>query len=470
MRRKAAPPGSRLQAPVMVVLFLVLLASGCAAGPPGRTPVSPTATLPPLPTPARPRVGGADLAVAYVFDASAAMQAPLGDVTRLAAARRLLAEHLRTQPMDARLGLWAFGHRRHLTERAASCADVEQVASLLPGQGARIADWLETVQAQGLAPLTAALESALIDLRSAPVAQKGLVLISGGADSCGRDPCAAVQALTATGVEMELHVIALGVDPVAVGQLRCIADAAGGKVHQVANEGEMAQALEEVAAALGPAPIPAPTGPVETMPAPQATPSDTSPAPHEPTSEAALTATLLPPTVTLAAPSPARRGVTTPTRPAAPTPAPSASPSATVLPPPPAETSPPQSESTPYVEALQAVNVRAGPGLIYPVIGRVAVGTRLTPLASVINQAEDRLWLLVCCLPDRRLGWVAAELVTKAPLDLPTPATVPPSPTPSPTLRATATPLLQPTAPPPAPPPAPSPEPPGKLPVPTPVP
>ena len=439
----------RKLAPAVVLLFL--LAAGCArSAAPTATPTR-TPTLPPLPTPISPLTGGADLFVAYIFDASAAMQAPFGATTRLDAARRLLAGHLRSQPVDASLGLWAFGHRRPFTERAAACADVERVAPLLPGQGVRMAEWLAGVQAQGLAPLTAALEAALSDLLAVPGRRGRLVVISSGADSCGRDPCAAMQALTDADVGLKVDVIALGADPAALSQLRCVAAAVDGDLHQAADEDGLRRALEEVATAIAapttpsPAPTPEVTLPVLTPPSPPPAPGVTVPpalTPPPPTPEATATAAVT------AAP-PARR-------PPAATATPTATPTPVATAPPASTAALPGPTATPYVEALRALNVRAGPGLNYPVIGQVQAGARLTPLASHLNRAENRVWLLVCCLADGRAGWVAAELVTAPPLPLPTPATIPPSPVPTAALQPTDTPpaptaTLQPTATPPAP-------------------
>ena len=75
----------------------------------------------------------------------------------------------------------------------------------------------------------------------------------------------------------------------------------------------------------------------------------------------------------------------------------------------------------------------------YPIIGQVGVGDRLTPLAFYRNPAENRTWLLICCLPNGRSGWVAGELMS-APPPLPTPATIPPPPLATATPRTTATP------------------------------
>lgn len=413
---------------LVAALIAALVGGGRAARTAGGPDRTPAATLPPLATSVQPATGGANVFVEYIFDASAAMQAPFDSSSRLEVARRVLAEQLRGQPVDANLGLRAFGHRQHFTDRAASCQDVELIAPVQPGQGVRIADWLEQVQAQGLAPLASSLEGAFADFTADPTHRNSVVILSSGVDSCGRDPCAAVQELEARGIHVDVHVIALGVDPEARGQLACIAEGSGGELREAASEAELRQALDEVAAVIAATPTPRPsrseptanppTAPVAEAPEATAAPVERTPRPVLPTASpsGAATRTGTP----AAAPTPTRALTVA----ASPTPA-----------------------GTPYVEPLKTINVRGGPGMNYPIIGQVQVGDRLTPLASYRNRAENRVWLLICCLPGGRAGWVAAELMSTPPAPLPTPATIPPPPPiPTPTLQPTETPLPIPTA------------------------
>jgi hypothetical protein len=114
------------------------------------------------------------------------------------------------------------------------------------------------------------------------------------------------------------------------------------------------------------------------------------------------------------------------------------------------------SEDKPRVIARQDVNVYAGPGRAYTVMGRIAAGQRL----DVINRDPETFWWRACCL-DGEPVWVEAALVdaagatysvppaTGAPLAAPhagpsrTPAPLPPS-VPTATRRA-ASPTRAPT-------------------------
>lgn len=85
------------------------------------------------------------------------------------------------------------------------------------------------------------------------------------------------------------------------------------------------------------------------------------------------------------------------------------------------------------------VNLRRGPGVIYPLQGSVAAGEALEVLAW--NNDEENVWYLVVT-EDQRIGWIAATVVqpdeAAALANVPPAATLPP--TPFSTVTPTATP------------------------------
>jgi hypothetical protein len=89
------------------------------------------------------------------------------------------------------------------------------------------------------------------------------------------------------------------------------------------------------------------------------------------------------------------------------------------------------------------VNLRRGPGIDYAVFGNVTGGELLEVLSW--NGREDNPWLLIIT-EDRRIGWIAAQVVQMngdvALTDVPVAATIPPTPTPAAT--ATSTPAATP--------------------------
>jgi uncharacterized protein YraI len=49
-------------------------------------------------------------------------------------------------------------------------------------------------------------------------------------------------------------------------------------------------------------------------------------------------------------------------------------------------------------------NVRAGPGLEYPVRLVAEPGATF----NLIGESPDRVWVQICCLPDGASGWMSA--------------------------------------------------------------
>lgn len=131
----------------------------------------------------------------------------------------------------------------------------------------------------------------------------------------------------------------------------------------------------------------------------------------------------------------------TPTAPAAthtPEPSPTATATSGVTPTPDALASP----EPPLVRVMfNLVNLRRGPGVVYPLQGSVAGGELLEVLAW--NDDEENPWFLILT-EEGRIGWIAATVVQavseEALAAVPVAATVPP--TPQPAFTATPTPTV----------------------------
>jgi hypothetical protein len=125
----------------------------------------------------------------------------------------------------------------------------------------------------------------------------------------------------------------------------------------------------------------------------------------------------------LAAPSPTPSPPATAT--AAATATPTATPTATVTPAPSGTptataTASPTATRQVVVAADVRANVRAGPGLAYPVKLVAEPGATF----NLIRESPDRVWVQVCCLPDGTSGWMAAAFTVAgaaAPIASPTP-------------------------------------------------
>ena len=107
-----------------------------------------------------------------------------------------------------------------------------------------------------------------------------------------------------------------------------------------------------------------------------------------------------------------------------PTRSPSRTPTATVTP-----------AATPHFTVNSAwVNVRTGPGDVYPIIDAVPQGERFDIIARNRAGSLNTTWIEFCCVNDQR-GWIYAPLlnISVDPTVIPTAATIPTPPSPTPT-------------------------------------
>ncbi len=143
-----------------------------------------------------------------------------------------------------------------------------------------------------------------------------------------------------------------------------------------------------------------------------------------PTSTPTITPTLLP-TATVT-PTPTLTPTSTPTSTPIPTPTP------TPIPPTPTITPTPAAQLT---IAGESINVRSGPGLVFPVIGTARQGETY----NVTGTNPTGTWWRICCLAGEKEGWVRSDLVTIRGSLNDIPVIQVPTPTPRPT--ATPTPI-----------------------------
>ena len=114
-----------------------------------------------------------------------------------------------------------YGHRR-----AGDCADIELIAP--PARdAAAVTAAAARLTPRGRTPMAEAIRQA-----AAAIGDSGgsVILVSDGIETCHPDPCAVAQELARNGTRLVVHTVgfALG-DPAALAQLRCMAEATGGR-------------------------------------------------------------------------------------------------------------------------------------------------------------------------------------------------------------------------------------------------
>lgn len=141
--------------------------------------------------------------VLLVLDASGSMTARMPDGrTRFEAARAAIGDMLAKLPDDVRVGLRVYGHKSKPAEK--NCEDTGLVTPFDPA-GQNRASMLARVgglQALGYTPITLSLRRAAEDIAKEPSAERVVVLVSDGRETCKADPCAAAKALAAADVKL----------------------------------------------------------------------------------------------------------------------------------------------------------------------------------------------------------------------------------------------------------------------------
>lgn len=181
-----------------------------------------------------------------VLDASESMWGEVEARTKIATAQDALAGLMARWPDQRPVGLLAYGHRR-----AGDCTDVEMLAAPAPDAAALVAA-AARVTPRGRTPIAEALRQAADALGPGG---GSVILVADGIETCHPDPCAVAQEAARTAPRLVVHSIAFALsDPAALAQLRCMAEATGGRAMAAQDGAELADALDRAAAA----PLPGP--------------------------------------------------------------------------------------------------------------------------------------------------------------------------------------------------------------------
>lgn len=195
--------------------------------------------------------------ILVVLDASGSMNAKLpDDGTRMDAAKSAVVDLIGKLPADTRLALRAYGHQSPPGKK--DCRDSALVVGFdsAASNKARILAKTDSIQAQGYTPINHSLQLAAQDVAGEAVAERVVLLVSDGKETCAGDPCATAKALAASDTKLVVHTVGFGVDAVTRQQLQCIARVARGSYFDAANGAELAGALAKAAQATAAVPAP----------------------------------------------------------------------------------------------------------------------------------------------------------------------------------------------------------------------
>ncbi len=181
-------------------------------------------------------------AVQIVIDASRSMWGRMDGEPKMAVARNILLDAADWLPRDLDVALRAYGSVS--PSEANDCSDSELLVPFGSDDRAELRTAVTALKPRGQTPIALALQRAGEDFADLE-ADRAVVLVTDGIESCGGDPVDTARSLAETGVTV--HVIGFGLgnekDEDMAG-LEAIAGAAGGRFVTAGSAAELRKALE----------------------------------------------------------------------------------------------------------------------------------------------------------------------------------------------------------------------------------
>lgn len=191
------------------------------------------------------------LNVVIALDASGSMNGKVSGRQKLEVAKDAITAFVGTLPADANVGLIVYGHRGSNSEsqKQISCAGVEPV---YPVRKLEKTDFLRVVNSfepTGWTPLAGAIDKAgeVLNGEGGERATNLVYVVSDGIETCGGNPVEAARALHASDVKAIVNIIGFDVDTAAQKQLKDAAAAGGGQYSDARSAAELAKVFGGVA-------------------------------------------------------------------------------------------------------------------------------------------------------------------------------------------------------------------------------
>ena len=177
-----------------------------------------------------------------ILDASGSMKGKMGGETKMQIARKALLDLVGDikDRDDLALAIRVYGHQSPRSQKDCQDSRLEMTFGRVdPGRVQRL---LDRVKPQGYTPLTYSLMRAAGDFKG-PGAERSLILITDGLETCGGDPCRAARKLASAGLKITLHVVGFGLKKGELKKLACLTKPSGGLLLEAGNTRELKKAL-----------------------------------------------------------------------------------------------------------------------------------------------------------------------------------------------------------------------------------
>jgi hypothetical protein len=184
--------------------------------------------------------------VVIVLDASAGMADEMPGGERMDLAKAVLGPYVESLPPGINVGLLLYGYRgsKGESDKAESCAAIELVYRVGPVDRVTLKAMIDSVPSAGWAPVAGSLQAAQQALAGREMQTNRILLVTGGGDSCGGNPCQVVKEIRQSGVATTIDVIGLNLDYAAIEPLQCVANTTGGLYYSAPTADELAELWE----------------------------------------------------------------------------------------------------------------------------------------------------------------------------------------------------------------------------------
>lgn len=186
--------------------------------------------------------------IEFVLDISGSMKQKLGGETQIESARKALLKSLDEIPKNQMVAVRVYGHRIDQSRKEESCKDTELLIPFQEVNKTVIGEKIAALNPQGYTPIAYALQETRNDLYDVGVAREAervIILLTDGEETCGGDPIAVLKQLKAEGFKLTVYSIGFNVNDIARQQLRAIADFTGGKYYDAKDAQQLNGALKE---------------------------------------------------------------------------------------------------------------------------------------------------------------------------------------------------------------------------------
>lgn len=225
---------NRVLALATVLVAVLLWPAAAAAQPVDTRPVS---------APGGPSVFGPP-PMMFVVDVSGSMGDADGNGTvKLEAAQQSLLTAINATATPRQpVGLWSYpddgdcgaGH----LERAATSGGKDELDAII-----------RSLRPNGGTPTAAALQSAVDTLQAAGNDSGTVILVSDGESNCDGDPCETAKSITQQGFQLQVQTVGFDISSAGRDELRCVADATGGRYFDVSEGDALGDTLGKLTSA-----------------------------------------------------------------------------------------------------------------------------------------------------------------------------------------------------------------------------